>query len=328
MRLAVVLPSYSSPTHTIGRDRLRECLQILGEHGFDATYFLEHLVRPATYRTAWMDPLISAAWALGASPGATVGTSVLLAPLRNPVLLTAQLLTLQHFSTGPLRLGVGSGYDATEFLAAGVPRNERGKRLDQFLETFDRATRTGAIELRGEDGTRTIIELGPRPHTPSVIRVGGGARSGSDASAGFPRVVVDRILRWGGWISSVRSYDQLAADWQMLQTTAVHAPLAHDHLNYTCLSTGSGETVHTQQRTAFEWLFGPDRGMTYATRNCFVGGLEEVADRIVRTSRLGVQVLSLHLVAPDHDDWCHQVRTLAEIRDQLDMGTHLLPPRD
>jgi len=319
MKLAIVLPNYSSPTHAVDRERLRACVEVIGDQGFEATYFLEHLVRPATYRTAWMDPVVTAAWVLGAAPQMTVGTSVLLAPLRNPVLLTAQLLTLAHLSNGPLRIGVGSGYDPIEFLAAGVPRNQRGKRLDQFLETFDSATRHGVIELTDADGTKKTIEMGPRPQTPSIIRVGGGARSGADAAAGFPQVVVDRIVRWGGWISSVRSYEQLEADWNVLRSAAGDAPLAHDHLNYVCIPTGSGAEIQSQQAEAFTWLFGPERGMEYAQRNCIVGSLDDIAERITKTAALGVDLLSLHLVAADHDDWCRQVRDLAQLRNTLDL---------
>ena len=56
-----------------------------------------------------------------------------------------EVATLDHLSGGRVVLGVGVGWLAEEFAALGVPFDERGKRLDEYIagdaRAVDRATR-------------------------------------------------------------------------------------------------------------------------------------------------------------------------------------------
>ena len=52
---------------------------------------------PDTY---WLDPLLSLQWAAAAAPLLKVGTSILVVPLRNPLLLAKQLSTIDFLTGG------------------------------------------------------------------------------------------------------------------------------------------------------------------------------------------------------------------------------------
>lgn len=79
------------------------------------------------------DPLTLLAGVAGAVPGIELGTAVLLATLRNPVVLAQQLATIDQLSKGRLIVGVGIAGDTppirAEFVAAGVPFERRVGRL-------------------------------------------------------------------------------------------------------------------------------------------------------------------------------------------------------
>ncbi len=63
-----------------------------------------------------------------------LGTSVLIASLRNPVLLADITGTIQEASDERLILGVGAGWDRHEFESLGVSFEERGTLTDECLE--------------------------------------------------------------------------------------------------------------------------------------------------------------------------------------------------
>ncbi len=63
-----------------------------------------------------------------------LGTYILLAALRRPVVLAKQLATLDVLSGGRVDLGVGIGWQREEYEAAGLDFATRGRLLDDSLE--------------------------------------------------------------------------------------------------------------------------------------------------------------------------------------------------
>src|ERR1700759_4203947 len=79
----------------------------------------------------WLEGLLCLAAAATATTRLRLGTSVLLAAMREPAWLAKQVATLQHLSAGRLVLGVGvGGENPAEWEAVGVPVRERGRRTD------------------------------------------------------------------------------------------------------------------------------------------------------------------------------------------------------
>ena len=77
----------------------------------------------------YFDAIVAMALIASATERATIGTAVLVLPLRNPVVLAKQAASLDALSGGRLSLGVGAGWLREEFEALGVPFEARGKRL-------------------------------------------------------------------------------------------------------------------------------------------------------------------------------------------------------
>ena len=65
-------------------------------------------------------------------------TGVLLTPLLNPVQVAEDVATLDHICQGKLILGIGLGYRAEEFEAAGSKMSERVPRLEEGLALMKR----------------------------------------------------------------------------------------------------------------------------------------------------------------------------------------------
>jgi len=82
----------------------------------------------------WLDPVAVMGVVAGATERLVIGTSVLVLPYRNPVVLAQELASLDRLSEGRIVLGIGSGWMAEEFEAVGVPIRERGARTDEAVE--------------------------------------------------------------------------------------------------------------------------------------------------------------------------------------------------
>ncbi len=90
----------------------------------------------------WFEPLTVLAAVAAATSRIRLTTSVLIAPLRPPVLLAKVAATLDQVSRGRFELGVGTGWQREEYDAVGVPFEERSQRLIDELRAC-RALWTG-----------------------------------------------------------------------------------------------------------------------------------------------------------------------------------------
>jgi len=88
---------------------------------------------PAAPDDAWSEPLTVLAAIAARTEGVRLGTGALVAPLRPAALLAQTVATVDALSRGRLDLGVGTGWQADEFAALGVPFEERGWRLDDTV---------------------------------------------------------------------------------------------------------------------------------------------------------------------------------------------------
>jgi probable F420-dependent oxidoreductase len=148
-----------------------------------------------------IDPLLTLAWAAAAAPSAKLGASVLVAPLRHPVLLAKQLASLDYLSGGRALAGLGAGWMEEEFVQLGVPFRDRGRRTEEMVAIM-RALWTGdAVNFEGRYWNVKGVQLLPGPVRGGIPVLWGGH---SDA-------VLARVARVGdGWHPTRITLDELA----------------------------------------------------------------------------------------------------------------------
>jgi probable F420-dependent oxidoreductase len=99
--------------------------------GFDSLWLSERISGPAP------DPLVAMAFGAGRTSKLKFGTSVMVLPGRNPVVLAKELATLSTMSNGRLLPAFGLGaVDPVEQQAFGVERSERARLFDEMLEVM------------------------------------------------------------------------------------------------------------------------------------------------------------------------------------------------
>jgi probable F420-dependent oxidoreductase len=124
--------------------------------------------------TKWIDPLLTLAWAGAAVPRLKLGTSVLVIPLRNPVLLAKQLASLDFLTGGRVILGVGAGWMEEEFNLIGENFANRGKRAVEMVKLMRELWTGETVDFHGEFYQLSGCKMHPRPVQPTIPVVWGG----------------------------------------------------------------------------------------------------------------------------------------------------------
>ncbi len=203
--------------------------------GFTSLWLSDHLVMPTQTksrfpftddgkiywdpRDPWYEPVVCLPVLAGATRIADVGVGVLLAALRNPVVLAKQISSIDAMSGGRVVLGVGAGWMAEEFDALGVPFADRGARLDELIGVLRRCW-TG--EPGGFSGRYYQLPEDtfyyPTPSRPIPILVGGMSRPALRRAA----TIGD------GWLALPKPSDDIIAVVQDAVTYVRQIASAHD----------------------------------------------------------------------------------------------------
>ena len=131
--VGVFLPTFAGAGGRTGEE-LAAFARRAEDLGFDSVWATDHLLHQSRfYAVPWLDPIVSLTYVAAATSRLRLGTSVLVLPTRQPVVLAKQIATLQALADERYILGVGTGWDDREFQAVGQRRAERGGRTDESI---------------------------------------------------------------------------------------------------------------------------------------------------------------------------------------------------
>jgi probable F420-dependent oxidoreductase len=151
---------------------------------------------PAVYRSV-LDPLVTLGFAAAVTDRARLGLAVVNGPFYAPAVLAKQLVAIDVLSEGRLDAGIGLGWSADEYAAAGVPMARRGARFDEWLACLDAVLTQDPVAFGGQLYSVPPSHVAPRPvqqPRPPVL-LGGSAAPALRRAGG----------RADGWISSSRA---------------------------------------------------------------------------------------------------------------------------
>jgi probable F420-dependent oxidoreductase len=141
----------------------------------------------------WLDPLVTLTYVAALTERVRLGTSILLAALRRPVVLAKTAATLDVLCAGRLDLGVGVGWQREEYEAAGLSFAGRGRLLDHALEVCRELWSNPTASYRSPELEFDRIHQAPRPRQAGGVPIW--------VSGTVNRRSMDRLARFGaGWI--------------------------------------------------------------------------------------------------------------------------------
>lgn len=123
------------------------------------------------------DPFIGLTYAAAVTSRIRLATGICLVPERNPVFLAKEVATLDRLSGGRVALGVGIGWSAEEFSAAGVPFERRAKRTREYIELMRRLWSEDTATYRGEFVKVESARSFPKPVCAAKVPVLFGGES-------------------------------------------------------------------------------------------------------------------------------------------------------
>lgn len=157
---------------------LRNWAQTVEGIGFDLLMVSDHVAVTSDVAEQYPAPFYEAfttlSWLAGITTRVRLGTTVLIAPYRHPLLTARMAANLNALSGGRLVLGVGVGWARQEFAALGIPFERRGRLTDDHLrdmraawaDTADYGERRIPVWVGGNSdaGLRRAVRLGDAWH--------------------------------------------------------------------------------------------------------------------------------------------------------------------
>ena len=183
MKYGVCIPHYGRPIDAQG---LTDMAVKAEEVGFDSVWVTDHLIVPhhipgrtdIVYRHDMLEPLTMLTHLGAVTRRVGIGTSVVILPYRNPVILAKMIATADVLSGGRVIFGAAVGWMQGEFEALNAPFDDRGPVSDEYLGLLKALWTSPTPDFQGQRFSISEVTVSPmpvqRPHPP--VWIGGRTR--------------------------------------------------------------------------------------------------------------------------------------------------------
>ena len=201
MKLSVEFPSVA---YREGPGAVLRLGKAIEDIGYDHIDIFDHVVMghpiegrpPGPYNAAMpiLEPFVTLGYLAAATSRVTLGTEVLVLPQREPTLVAKQVSTLDTLSGGRVRLGVGVGWQESEYEALGESFHDRGARMDEAIALLRAYWTDAHVNYAGKHYRAN--EMAMEPKSPQAGRLPIWVGGASEAA-------LRRVGRLGdGWLAS------------------------------------------------------------------------------------------------------------------------------
>lgn len=196
-------------------DKIATHVRKAEELGLESAWIGEHLILPVNYTSPYPyttdgrfpapldvpfhDPMLALAYAAALTSKIKLATGIFVVPLRNPVATAKAVASLDVLSNGRVLFGIGIGWFAEEFAAAGAEFKDRARRTREYIELMKALWTQENPVYESKSVSIKDVRFNPKPvqkpHPPIVI-------------GGTSEFAIKRAVRYGdGWYAVARSMD-------------------------------------------------------------------------------------------------------------------------
>lgn len=201
MKLAIEFPSVSYREGPAAVIRLAQAIERIGYDHIDS---FDHVImgipiegRPkGPYNPAMpiLEAFMTLSYLAAVTSRVTLGTEVLVLPQRQPALVAKQVSTLDTLSGGRVRLGVGVGWQESEYEALGEDFRSRGVRMDEAIRLLRAYWSDAEVSFESAHYRTVAMSMEPKPPQGGRLPIWIGGNS---------EPAYRRVGRLGdGWLAS------------------------------------------------------------------------------------------------------------------------------
>ena len=180
MRYGLCLPNF---TRLASAEAINAAAEAADRLGFESVWATDHVLVPdsndaADYRINF-DAIQTLAWVGARHPGLGLGTSVVVVPQRNAVIVAKEIATLDALSSGRVIAGIGVGWSEAEFGNLGVADRfpVRGAYLEETIGLWRHLWSGSTERFPGRFHPLEDFVFGPLPAQRSSLPIWIGGRS-------------------------------------------------------------------------------------------------------------------------------------------------------
>ena len=257
----------------------------------------------------WYELMISLACVATVTQRIKLGAGVIVAPIREPVMLAKQAATLDQFSNGRFLFGLGLGGYRQEFEAI-RPRERgahRGRMLNEILEALHGllANEDRELSFKGEYVEFNGVNLNPKPvQDPLPIYL----------AADTPGPL-KRAAKWGHGVM-VRA-SEFASSREVLAPALEgygKDPAHYDVAAWADLSTENTHDAAVERyRSCRLGRFRRNLDIKDVVKDHWIGTPDEIIEKLVRQKQQGIDhIILMHTAADTFTEMMEQTRVFAE----------------
>lgn len=121
----------------MSKKAVTEFCRLAEDLNFDSVWTTDHIAVNKQFSNPYgsiYESLITLGYVAAQTERVKLGTSIIVLPMRNPILFAKQTATLDQLSDGRLILGLGAGWMEDEFATLGSNFHDRGKIMDEQIQ--------------------------------------------------------------------------------------------------------------------------------------------------------------------------------------------------
>ena len=157
----VAIRDYAQAAEQLGYNHLLVYDHVLGAHG---DRFKDIGFRPPySYETPFHEPFVLFGYLASATEKLELVTGILILPQRQTALVAKQAAAVDVLSGGRLRLGVGIGWNFTEYESLGENFRNRGRRAEEQIDLLRKLWTNELVDFEGKYHSLSQVGINPLP---------------------------------------------------------------------------------------------------------------------------------------------------------------------
>ncbi|MHB8398963.1 MAG: LLM class flavin-dependent oxidoreductase [Candidatus Limnocylindrales bacterium] len=281
----------------------RAMARLAEDVGFDSLWTGDHLLYRSEARGSrgpW-EAWTTLAGLAEATSRIAIGPLVACTSFHNPAMLAKMAATVDEISGGRLILGLGAGWNETEYRAFGFPFDRRISRFEEAFTIVRTLLREGRIDFKGEFYQARDCELLPRP-----ARTGGPPLMIGSKGKRMLEIALPHVDAWNVWFSDTANHPS-------------GVPALRERVDAACRAVGRDPAAVERTVAVLVRLAGSSgraQGDADAVASPLEGSAAEIADELRAYAAEGIAHVQLVVdpITAGSIEW------LGAVLDRLDRG--------